>query len=315
MPDREFPIVLNTGRLQHQWHTMTKTGKVAMLNKLNPGPFVEIHPEDAATLGIKAKDPVEIRSRRGRAVLPAVVTERVSAGNCFAPMHWNDVFGDDLCINAVTSDAIDPVSQQPELKFCAVALSPVALDSVEPVLNGDDEAITDTDAVVVTASIKDQEMPRIDALTSLLQLPPTPAPSLTDAERAYLAGFVSGLRSAEAQGIDSVPVLPRSAPFDTASRLHVDGLLAGLYSRSTTLAATPAAALLANAQPDGAQASGVRIVRVRPKVTLLWASQTGNTESLIERYATRLMESRFEIRTAAWRTIRRRRSRKRNTCC
>jgi sulfite reductase (NADPH) flavoprotein alpha-component len=297
LPDREFPIVLNTGRLQHQWHTMTKTGKVAMLNKLNPGPFVEIHPEDAATLGIKAKDPVEIRSRRGRAVLPAVVTERVSAGNCFAPMHWNDVFGDDLCINAVTSDAIDPVSQQPELKFCAVALSPVTVDAAEPVLQGHDEV--PADEVAVTPSFKDQDMPRIEALTSLLQLPPAPAPSLTDAERAYLAGFVSGLRSAEAQGIDSVPVLPRSAPFDTASRLHVDGLLAGLYSRSTTVVGVPAVvAALPSEHDDTTPASGVRIVRVRPKVTLLWASQTGNTESLIERYATRLMESRFEIRTS-----------------
>jgi sulfite reductase (NADPH) flavoprotein alpha-component len=296
LPDREFPIVLNTGRLQHQWHTMTKTGKVAMLNKLNPGPFVEIHPEDAATLGIKANDPVEIRSRRGRAVLPAVVTERVSEGNCFAPMHWNDVFGDDLCINAVTSDAIDPVSQQPELKFCAVALSPVPLDAVEPVAQDHDEV--PADEVAVTASIKDQDMPRIDALTSLLQLPPAPAPSLSDAERAYLAGFVSGLRSAEAQGIDSVPVLPRSAPFETANRLHVDGLLAGLYSRSAAVPAAVSALTSAQADTASAQASGVRIVRVRPKVTLLWASQTGNTESLTERYATRLMESRFEIRTA-----------------
>ncbi len=57
-------------------------------------------------------------------------------------------------------------------------------------------------------------MPRIDALTSLLQLPQTPAPSFTETERAYLGGFVSGLRSAEGQGIDSVPVLPASAPFD-----------------------------------------------------------------------------------------------------
>ena len=27
MPDADFPFVLNTGRLQHQWHTLTKTGK------------------------------------------------------------------------------------------------------------------------------------------------------------------------------------------------------------------------------------------------------------------------------------------------
>ncbi|MFM0100445.1 bifunctional nitrate reductase/sulfite reductase flavoprotein subunit alpha [Paraburkholderia nemoris] len=307
LPDREFPIVLNTGRLQHQWHTMTKTGKVAMLNKLNPGPFVEIHPEDAATLGIKAKDPVEIRSRRGRAVLPAVVTERVQAGNCFAPMHWNDVFGDDLCINAVTSDAIDPVSQQPELKFCAVALSPVALDAIEPVSNAGDETLIDgppaaaavdpVTASAISANTEELEMPRINALTSLLQLPPTPAPSFTETERAYLAGFVSGLRSAEGQGIDGVPVLPAGAPFDPVNRLYVDGLLAGLYSRSGTHAAAPAGALAAP-HFEAAHASSVRILRVRPKVTLLWASQTGNTESLTERYATRLMESGFEIRTS-----------------
>lgn len=52
LPDAEFPMVLNTGRLQHQWHTMTKTGKVEKLNKLNSGPFVEVHPEDARALGI-----------------------------------------------------------------------------------------------------------------------------------------------------------------------------------------------------------------------------------------------------------------------
>ena len=123
LPDAGFPLVLNTGRLQHQWHTMTKTGKIATLNKLNPGPFVELHPEDAAELGISSNDKVEVRSRRGRAVLPAVVTDRVRPGGCFTPFHWNDVFGDELAINAVTNDAIDPISQQPEFKFCAVALS------------------------------------------------------------------------------------------------------------------------------------------------------------------------------------------------
>ena len=42
-----------------------------------PGPFVEIHPDDATRLQICDTDPVEIASRRGRAVLPAVVTDRV----------------------------------------------------------------------------------------------------------------------------------------------------------------------------------------------------------------------------------------------
>lgn len=122
LPDEDFPFVLNTGRLQHQWHTLTKTGRIATLNKLNPGPFLELHPEDAKRLGIAAGDRVEVRSRRGCAVLPASISERVRAGNCFAPFHWNDVFGDRLAINALTSDAVDEISLQPELKFCAVSL-------------------------------------------------------------------------------------------------------------------------------------------------------------------------------------------------
>src|SRR5882757_705719 len=94
LPDDDYPFILNTGRLQHQWHTLTKTGKLAKLNKLNPGPFVEIHPDDAQRLGIAEGDLIEVASRRGRAVLPAAVSDRVQLGNCFAPFHWNDEFGE-----------------------------------------------------------------------------------------------------------------------------------------------------------------------------------------------------------------------------
>ena len=132
LPDDDFPFVLNTGRVQHQWHTMTKTGKVAKLNKLAPGPFVEMHPSDASALGLVDGASVEVASRRGRAVLPVTVTDRVLPGALFAPFHWNDLFGEYLAVNAVTNDAVDPISFQPEFKVCAVALTPVA-SPVEPV--------------------------------------------------------------------------------------------------------------------------------------------------------------------------------------
>ncbi|GGQ48329.1 hypothetical protein GCM10010166_15650 [Couchioplanes caeruleus subsp. azureus] len=130
LPDEDYPFVLNTGRLPHQWHTMTKTGKVAKLNRLNPRPFVEINPADAQALAIAEGDRVEVASRRGRAVLPAVVTDRVMPGACFAPFHFNDLFGEYLSINAVTSDAVDPLSFQPELKVCAVTLARVPTPDV-----------------------------------------------------------------------------------------------------------------------------------------------------------------------------------------
>ena len=131
LPNAEYPFVLVTGRLAHQWHTMTKTGKVAALNRLNPGPFVEIHPEDAAALGVKNGMPVKVSSRRGFAIYPAAITAGVLPGNCFTPFHWNDRFGENLAVNAVTSEARDAISLQPELKFAAVSLTRVEVPGSE----------------------------------------------------------------------------------------------------------------------------------------------------------------------------------------
>ncbi|MFE9605932.1 molybdopterin-dependent oxidoreductase [Streptomyces hokutonensis] len=253
LPDDDYPFVLNTGRLQHQWHTLTKTGKVAKLNKLNPGPFVELHPQDARELGIAEGDSVEVASRRGRAVLPAVVTDRVRPENCFAPFHWNDLFGEYLSVNAVTSDAVDPVSFQPEFKVCAVSLAKVA------------SAPTAQPEVVLPTSVTPSA---VTTGANPFGLDPAPPPVLTAQERVYLTGFLAGIES----GAPGVPTLPPDAPFSAEHALWVNGVLAGMYSRST--AAPPQAG---RQQPQ----AGRRIV-------VLWASQTGNAEELAAATAERL---------------------------
>ncbi|WP_068188325.1 bifunctional nitrate reductase/sulfite reductase flavoprotein subunit alpha [Mycobacterium sp. UM_CSW] len=274
MPDDDFPFVLNTGRLPHQWHTMTKTGKVAKLNKLNPGPFVEIHPDDAARLQICDDDPVEIASRRGRAVLPAVITDRVRPGNCFAPFHWNDVFGEYLSINAVTNDAVDPVSHQPEFKACAVSLTKVAV--AQPDSSG---ALPAGDEISVA---------RVDAFAELLGVANEPAPQLGPLGRSYLAGLVAGLRT-EAGRRSGVPTLPQNAPFDSTTRLWVDGLLAGLFARTEApqTAPTPAAGQPPIAPPDPGPE--------RAPVVVLWASQTGNAEELAADVAAQLRAAALPV--------------------
>ncbi|MEU0582597.1 bifunctional nitrate reductase/sulfite reductase flavoprotein subunit alpha [Streptomyces sp. NPDC006132] len=255
LPDDDYPFVLNTGRVQHQWHTLTKTGRVAKLNKLNSGPFVELHPEDASGLGVAEGDLVEVASRRGRAVLPAVVTDRVRPGCCFAPFHWNDLFGEYLSINAVTSDAVDPLSFQPEFKVCAVSLAKVATpareDPVEAVREDPVEALTPT---AVTPGGPDP-----------FGLEPSPPPVLSAQERQYLTGFLAGLGS----GAPGVPVLPPDAPFSPEHALWVNGVLAGMYSRS----APPAAPAR---EPSGRE------------VVVLWASQTGTAEEFAAATAERL---------------------------
>jgi sulfite reductase (NADPH) flavoprotein alpha-component len=261
MPDDDYPYVLNTGRLQHQWHTLTKTGKVAKLNKLNPGPFVELHPGDAAALGIAGGDSVEVASRRGRAVLPAVVTDRVRPGCCFAPFHWNDLFGEYLSVNAVTSDAVDPLSFQPEFKVCAVSLTKVAPVSV---------AVRPLVAAGARpgAALGPAPAGTTTPLGPSFGLEPAPPPVLAEHERQYLVGFLAGIGS----GVPGVPVLPPGAPFSPEHALWVNGVLAGMYSR--TVPGTPAVPATA--------AAPVR------EVVVLWASQTGNAEEYAAAVADRL---------------------------
>ncbi|MEU1215307.1 bifunctional nitrate reductase/sulfite reductase flavoprotein subunit alpha [Streptomyces sp. NPDC005791] len=253
MPDEDFPFVLNTGRLQHQWHTLTKTGKIAKLNRLNPGPFVEINPQDAAALSIGEGDSVEVASRRGRAVLPAVVTERVRPGNCFAPFHWNDLFGEYLSVNAVTDDAVDPVSFQPGYKICAVTLVKVA-------------AVVPAPTAVPAGS-------RAAALAGVFGIADTAPPVLATHERRYLSGFLAGLGT-QAEG---TPVLPVHAPFDPDHALWVNGVLAGLFSRASGDAGAEPVGR-AQKPEDG---SGRQIM-------VLWASQTGNAEEVAAATARRL---------------------------
>lgn len=39
VPDDDYPMVLNTGRVQHQWHTLTKTGKVPAAEQTGARPL------------------------------------------------------------------------------------------------------------------------------------------------------------------------------------------------------------------------------------------------------------------------------------
>ena len=119
----KFPFVLTTGRLANQWHTMTKTGQVKALNRLHPAPFLCIHEMDTELLGLTDGDWVCVESRFGKAELPVLISQDIRRGTCFSPIHWNDLFGEFLCINAATSPEFDPSSFQPELKHVPVRLS------------------------------------------------------------------------------------------------------------------------------------------------------------------------------------------------
>jgi ferredoxin-nitrate reductase len=125
LPNESFPLILTTGRVRNQWHTMTRTGKVAALMKAAPEPYLELHAEDAGKAGVIDGGFVEVRSRRGVFIAQARVTAEIPPGVCFAPFHWGRSAGEFKAANNLTQRALDPVSRQPEIKYCAVNIVPV----------------------------------------------------------------------------------------------------------------------------------------------------------------------------------------------
>ncbi|WP_374631538.1 molybdopterin-dependent oxidoreductase [Ferrovibrio sp.] len=122
--DADYPLVLNTGRLRDQWHTMTRTGKAARLMAHIAEPFAELHPEDAAQLGIVPAGLVMVESPRGHVLVRALLSEDQQRGSVFVPLHWTDQLASRARVDALIAPHRDPFSGQPELKFTPVRARP-----------------------------------------------------------------------------------------------------------------------------------------------------------------------------------------------
>ncbi|HUH86337.1 MAG TPA: molybdopterin-dependent oxidoreductase [Stellaceae bacterium] len=123
-PSADFPLVLNTGRLRDQWHTMTRSGRSPSLAAHEPEPFVTVHPADAEAFSLEEGALAEIVSSHGSAVLRVRHSSEQAPGHVFAPMHWGTTHASDARIGAVVNAAPDPISGQPELKHTPVRLLP-----------------------------------------------------------------------------------------------------------------------------------------------------------------------------------------------
>jgi formate dehydrogenase major subunit len=120
LPDAEYPLVLNTGRLLEHWHTGSMTRRSFALDAIAPVAEVYMHPKDAADRGLMHGEMVRARSRRGSIELLLRVSHREQLGNCFIPFHFREA-----AVNLLTIDEVDPFGKIPEFKFCAVQVEPL----------------------------------------------------------------------------------------------------------------------------------------------------------------------------------------------
>jgi assimilatory nitrate reductase catalytic subunit len=118
--DSEYPYILTTGRLANHYLSGAQTRRTEALNKKAPVPVAEIHPWLASRVGLGPGGRIRVTSRRGSLEFLVKVTESIQPRTIFVPFHW----GEQLSINRLTNDALDPTSRMPEFKICAVKIEP-----------------------------------------------------------------------------------------------------------------------------------------------------------------------------------------------
>lgn len=106
LPDPEYPLVLNTGRILYQYHSSTMSRRAEPLDAFAPDGYILLNPADARRIGIRDGDRVRVTSRRGRLATRARIDEGVREGEPFMPFHYEA-----SRVNLLTRDELDPSSK------------------------------------------------------------------------------------------------------------------------------------------------------------------------------------------------------------
>jgi assimilatory nitrate reductase catalytic subunit len=117
LPDDEYPLILTTGRVIYHYLSGNQTRRTPFLYEQAPCPWVELHADTAAKLGIAEGDWVTVRTRRGEVTLPALVVRSIRPDTIFIPYHY----GHAQTANLLTIPSLEPMNKIPEYKVCAAS--------------------------------------------------------------------------------------------------------------------------------------------------------------------------------------------------
>jgi len=120
VPDKEYPLVLSTGRRLYHYHTRTQTGRCEGINDLLGEETADISAADAEAKGIAHGERISVKSRRGEVVVKARITKQVPKGLVWMAFHFREG-----CANWLTNPVYDPITQTAEYKACAVRIEKI----------------------------------------------------------------------------------------------------------------------------------------------------------------------------------------------
>tara|TARA_A100001037_G_scaffold30437_1_gene24023 strand:- start:1175 stop:3937 length:2763 start_codon:yes stop_codon:yes gene_type:complete len=117
IPDKEYPMILTTGRLLEHWHTGAMTRNSEVLDSLEPTPIISMNSRDMSKLGIDAGDMVKVSTRRGDLEVAVRKDWQLPMGMVFMPFCFSEA-----AANILTNPVLDPFGKIPEFKFCAAKI-------------------------------------------------------------------------------------------------------------------------------------------------------------------------------------------------
>ena len=123
LPDKNYPMILTTGRQLEHWHTGAMTRRATILDAIEPGPTASIHPATLADNGITPGEMIEVETRRGAINLMTRADSGLQRDVVFIPFAYVEA-----AANILTNPQLDPIGKIPEFKFCAARIKrPVKL--------------------------------------------------------------------------------------------------------------------------------------------------------------------------------------------
>jgi assimilatory nitrate reductase catalytic subunit len=141
MPPKDDQVIMNTGRIRDQWHTMTRTGSAPKLLGHMDEPRIDIHPEDAKAFGVADGELAILSNLHARYLGRINVTNDQRRKEVFVPMHWSSPYASCSRADALVNDITDPLCGQPEFKHTPVCIEPyqpqwsgmlLCIDNIQP---------------------------------------------------------------------------------------------------------------------------------------------------------------------------------------
>lgn len=118
--ETQFPYTLITGRYRQQYHTATMTARSKTIQEIDPGPSVEMNPEDMLREKVANHEEVDLVSATGEIRVRLSSNPNLVKGTMFTTFHYHD-----LNANVLTARIYDPPTKTPAYKDTRVRLKKI----------------------------------------------------------------------------------------------------------------------------------------------------------------------------------------------